>query len=245
MGKVRAIGRDIWEYDVDLRLAAGLRMPSRSTIVRLASGALVVHAPLAFDEEAAREIETLGEPRFVIAPACTHWMFVRAFQDRWPSAKVLVAPGLEKKLTGEHAVAFEALPSSGRIDAIGDELRVQRIEGAPSMNEHVFLHRASGSLIVTDLLFNIQSCSSFLMRLTLRLTRAWRRPAQSRAWRFFVKDRALAAQSAAAVLGWDFDRVVVAHGEVMDRDARAQMTRALAWMVDGTPPLLGAGGAAA
>lgn len=237
MSRLRAIGQDIWEYEVDLALGLGLRMPSRTTIVRLSSGALVVHAPLAFDDAAAAELAALGEVRFVIAPACTHWMFVKAFLARFPRAMVLAAPGLDKKLTAKHGVGFTPLPAGGTIGAIGDALRVQAIEGVPFMNEHVFLHRPSGSLIVTDLIFNIHACSSFGMRLTLKLTGTWNKPAQSRIWRFLVKDRALAADSVRAVLGWDFERVIAAHGDVLDEDARARLAGVLAWMTPVRPLL--------
>lgn len=238
MGQFRRVARDLWDYEVDLPLGLGFRMPSRSTVVRLSSGALVVHAPLGFTDEAAKELDSFGDVRFVIAPACTHWMFVRSFQRRWPKVTVFGAPGLEKKLTMKHGVAFEPLPSGGAIDAIGDELRIQRIAGAAAMNEHVFLHRASASLIVTDLLFNIRSCSSAPMRLFLKLTGTWNKPSQSRMWRFLVKDRGLAAASAAAVLGWDFERVIAAHGEVIGMNARAETARVLEWMVAGGPPQL-------
>ncbi len=242
MSHIHSIGHDIWDYEIDVALPLGLRMPSRTTIVRLASGALVVHAPLAFDDAAAKELEALGDVRFVIAPACTHWLFVKAFRERWPRATVFAAPGLEKKLTGKHGVSFEPLPPTGRVEAIGDELRVQRIDGAPGMDEHVFLHRGSRSLVVTDLLFNIHTCSSLGMRLFLALTGVWGKPAQSRAWRFLVKDRAQAAQSVAGILGWEFERVIAAHGAVIDANARQQMAGALRWMTQGAPPLLGTGG---
>lgn len=241
MSQLRAIGKDIWGQDTELALPGGGRMPSRATIVRLASGALVVHSPLAIDDELARELDALGEVRWLIAPSCIHWMFVKAATVRYPRARVLAADGLGKKLVGRHAVPFERLPAHGRIEALGDELRVQRVEGAPRLNEHVFFHVGSGSLLVADLMFNVSWSSSFMTRLVLRLAGAYAKPAQSRAWRFFVKDRGLAAESAAGILAWDFDRIVVAHGDVIEERAREHATRALSWMTGASRPLLSAG----
>jgi hypothetical protein len=242
---LQPIAEGVWGQETELRMPGGLRLPSRATIVRLASGELLVHSPLAVDDETARAIDALGEVRWVIAPSCFHWMFVRPLVERYPRARVLGAGGLERKLTGKHGVAFEALPSSGEIERLEGELRVERIGGAPSMDEHAFLHLPSRTLIVTDLLFNVHACSSFLMRLVLRLGSAWEKPAQSKAWRFFVKDRAAAAESATTVLGWDFERIVVAHGRVIEEDPREQARRALAWMTAGAPRVLGTGSVAA
>ena len=63
--------------------------------------------------------------------------------------------------------------------------------------------------------------------------------AQSRLWRLLVKDRAAAAQSVSTVLGWDFERVVVAHGDVIHDGARQRASDALSWMAGGATPRLG------
>lgn len=67
----------------------------------------------------------------------------------------------------------------------------------------------------------------------LRLTGTWGQLAQSRVWWFATRDRAAAASSVRRMLAADFDRVVMAHGEVLESDARARMTTALAWMSRG------------
>lgn len=228
---LQPIAEDLWVQDTNLRLPGGLRLPSRATIVRLPGRKLLLHSPLAIDDATAEELEALGEVAFVVAPSCLHWMFVRGAMERYPQARVFGAPGLEQKLGG---LAFAHLPETGRIDGV-DGVRVERIQGAPAMTEHVFLHEPSRSLVVTDLMFNVHRCDSVGMRVVLRLVGAWDRTAQSAAWRWFVKDRAAAARSARRVLDLDFERVVVAHGDVVEDDARERTRRALAWMTSGAP----------
>lgn len=230
---LRHIGEDIWAHEKDIPLPGGMSMPGRATILRLRDGQLVVHSPLAIDDATAEEMATLGEVRYLIAPNTYHWLFLKAAKERYPKARAFGPAGLEKKLGG---FAFEHLPSSERgvVDGIGG-LRVGRIEGAPSMEEHVLLHEPSQSLIVTDLMFNVHDCSSFGMRFFLRVMGAWKKTTQSRMWRFLVKDRAAAARSAADLLSWDFSRVVVAHGDVVEDDARERARQALAWMMSGAP----------
>ena len=51
-------------------------------------------------------------------------------------------------------VGFPTEPLIPAPAAWGDELKVLRLEGIPSMREHVVFHRSSRTLIVADLLFN-------------------------------------------------------------------------------------------
>ncbi len=237
---LKRIAEDVWAHDDDVGLPLGLSMPGRATIMRLSDGGLVVHSPLRVDDETARAIDALGEVRFLVAPNSLHWMFLKAAKERWTRARVLAAPVLAKKLG---SFAFEELPESGYVGGM-EGIRIERIQGAPRIQEHVFLHEASRSLVVGDLMFNVHECRSFWMRLVLRLGGAWQKTAQSLEWRRLVKDRAAAAQSASNVLSWDYERVVVAHGDVVEDDARERTRQALAWMTSGAPKLLGAGSAA-
>jgi hypothetical protein len=73
-----------------------------------------------------------------------------------------------------------------------------------------------------------------MSRLLFKSTGAYGRPAQSNSWRrFFVKDRGAAARSARRILEWDFDRLVMGHGEIVDTGAHAVVEEALGWMLSG------------
>jgi hypothetical protein len=231
---LKRIGDDVWAHERDIRMPGGVSLPARATIVRLTGGELLLHSPLPIDDETGKAIDALGDVRFIVAPNCFHWLSLKAAKDRYPKARVHAPAGLARKAG---SFEFEKLPERGDLDgAVG--VRALRIDGAPSMEEHVFLHEVSQSLIVTDLLFNVHECRSLMMRLYFRLMGAWKKPAQSKLWRFLVKDRPAAAQSAAEMLAWDFDRVIVAHGDVIELDARQQARDALAWMRSGAPRLL-------
>ncbi|WP_438017649.1 DUF4336 domain-containing protein [Sorangium sp. So ce315] len=224
---LRAIVEDVWAYEKDFRMPVVGHLPSRTTVVRRADGGLVIHAPLAFDDESAAAVDALGEVRALVAPNCFHHLFLKAASERWPRASVLGAPGLEKKLSG---LRFTPLPRSGVAPEIGDDLGVRLVEGVPYITEHVFLHARSRTLVVTDLLFNVHEVRNFAMKAFLWIGGAWRKTAQDHLWRVLMRDRAAAARSVADILAWDFDRVVMAHGDVVEGDAKEQLRRALAWI---------------
>ncbi|MGK3997728.1 DUF4336 domain-containing protein [Sorangium sp. So ce1024] len=223
---LRPIAEDVWAYEKDLRMPFG-DLPSRATVVRRADGGLVIHSPLGFDDGSAAAVDALGEVRALVAPSCLHHLFLKAASERWPRASVLGAPGLEKKLSG---LRFSPLPRSGVAPEIGDDLGVRLVEGVPYITEHVFLHARSRTLVVTDLLFNVHEARNFAMKAFLWIGGAWKKTANDRVWRVLMRDRAAAARSVADILAWDFDRVVMAHGDVVERDAKEQLRGALAWM---------------
>src|SRR5689334_12875766 len=120
------IAEDIWGFHQDFRLPGGMRMDTRTTIVRLPSERLVVHAPLDIDDALARKIDELGEVAFIVAPSCLHHVYVKAAADRWSSSRVYGPPGLEAK---QPTLKFERLPPSGTPTPWESDLRVRLIEG--------------------------------------------------------------------------------------------------------------------
>jgi hypothetical protein len=72
------------------------------------------------------------------------------------------------------------------------------------------------------------------MSLFLRATGTYGRAAQSRVWRILTRDRAAAGQSVARILDYDFDRVVMAHGDVIERGGKDAVARAVAWLLPKT-----------
>jgi hypothetical protein len=233
---LKPICEDIWGFEDDLRLPGGMKLPSRTTIVRRADGGVIVHSPLAIDDATAKEINAIGEVKSIVAPSCIHFLYLKPAMERWPKARVLGAPGLERKVKG---LTFEPLPIQGSTDALGDDLRVRLIEGVPYITEHVFLHPKTRTLIVTDLVFNIYETRGFSMKVFLFMVGAWKKTAQSRMWRFLTKDRSAAARSLEDMLAWDFERVVVAHGDVIDGEPNVKLRGALHWLLAGRRPLLG------
>jgi hypothetical protein len=96
--------------------------------------------------------------------------------------------------------------------------------GAPRAAETVFFHTATRSLVCTDFLFHVTRPENLRTRFVLALMgEGGGRLAASRAWRFLVKDRAAAARAVVQILEWPIERIVMAHGEIVERDGRAAL----------------------
>lgn len=223
---LRALDRDLWCLDADLRVQAGFHLPVRMTVIRLADGGLWLHSPVAIDDATAAELDALGPVRHIVAPSLLHHLFARAACERWPAAQLHAPASLAAK---QPALTIgRPLAEDGRWP----EITIVAIAGAPKIDEHVFLHRPSGTLIVTDLLFNVHAVPGLLSPLILRMVGAWKRLAQSRIWRSMVKDRAAASASARRVMAHEFHRLVPAHGLIVeDADTHERVGAALRWML--------------
>lgn len=216
---------EVWEHNAPLTVL-GIQMGHRMTVVRLGGGNLWVHSPVQWTKELDSELRALGEPRFFAAPSKMHDGFWSEWFDHFPDAHFAAAPGV----TREHPdLPFTERLGDGSPCAPGDVFRSRLMHGMPVVNEVVFLHEPTRTLIVADLLFNLDP-PDFLSRLLLRLNGALGRPAPSRMFRMVIRDKAAFRASLRAVLEWDFDRIVVGHGENITAGGREVLREAFAFL---------------
>jgi hypothetical protein len=221
------VAPDLWTVEHPLRFPGGVQLPARMTIVRLSDGDLLLHSPVPIDDTLAAELSALGPVAHVVAPNLFHHLFVSKALARYPQALLTAAPGLAEKrprLPVADVLSDEPPPAwEGILDQV-------LIRGAPRLNEVAMLHRPSGTLIVTDLVFNVRQPKGWATSLALRMMGTHNRLRQSRAWHLYIKDRQEARKSVEKVLSWEFDRVLPGHGEILEGNARAAMREAL-WVV--------------
>jgi hypothetical protein len=149
---------------------------------------------------------------------------------RFPSVKLFGAPGLAQKRPD---LAFAGTLGEGSSAPWVDAIDQIVVEGAPKLNEVVFFHRASRSLLVTDLFFNITEPKTWATGMLLRVMGTYKRFGPSRLWRFYCKNRQALKSSVQKVLAWDFVRVLPAHGAVFEADdAREQARDRSRWFLE-------------
>ncbi len=228
-------GGDLFTATTQLRLT-GMQLPIAMTVVRLPDGRLWLLSPITPDAGLLEAVAAKGEVAYIVAPNSFHHLFVQPWAARFPDAQLWASPGLREKRPD---LAFAGIHGDGR-EPWSDAIASIAIAGAPKVGETVFFHRASRTLVVTELLFNIHRTEGFFTPWILRMMGVYRRLGQSRVWRLLTKDRSAAAASARAVLGLGAQRVVFAHGDVIDALPEGELERALSWMLAGAPALTAA-----
>lgn len=222
MQQLKPIADQLWSYDFWQRLGPGVWFPGRMTVAQLSDGSLWLHSPSPIDDVLAAELAELGPVRALVEPNLFHHLHARAARERYPDAPLYAVPGFEKK---QPDVPFEDLDQAAAQWA--NDLSVLHVRGTPLLEERVFLHRSSATLIVTDLVFHMRQTRGWITPLLLRLVGAHNRFTQSRSVKAMVRDRAALAQSYAQLLSWDFGRIVMAHGDVLHANAKPQLRAAL------------------
>lgn len=226
MTALEPVAEDLWIADDVLPLPAGARIPARMAVVRLGDGGLWLCSPARPTDELIAQVSALGPVRHLVAPNRLHHLFIGAWRERFPEARMHGAPGLAKK---RKDLSFDAILGEA-TPPWHEDIDQVLIEGAPRLGETVFLHRASRTLLVSDLVFNLVNPGGWRSRLVFKLTGVCGHLAQSREWRLVTRDRPAAARSVERMLAWDFDRLVPAHGDIIPSGARPMVAQASAWM---------------
>jgi hypothetical protein len=195
----------------------GCQFGRNVTVIRLASGKLIIHSTADFTSTDVDAIRELGEPGWLIEATLYHDTLAKqgraAFPDvdylvpsRFPLADSLKATPLQP----------DALPAEW-----GDEVRLIAIEGAPKLSEIALFHRPSKTLVLADLLFNLPPTASRWSRFFLRVMSGIKKyPGMSRLLNFCIRDREAFQNSIRQLAALDFERIVVAHGDPIEIDAK-------------------------
>ena len=110
-----------------------------------------------------------------------------------------------------------------------DEIDQIAYEPPGPFSEVMFLHRRSQTLILSDLAFNLVSFDSAAQRIGWRLMGVPPRFGPSRTARLtLLRDRDAARPYLRRIAAWKFERLIVAHGEVVESDAHAVFERGFA-----------------
>lgn len=220
---------DIWTVDgpeVSYRLwGLTLPCPTRMTIIRLPDGGLWVHSPVACTPDLVAAVEALGPVAALIAPNVFHYAHLADWARAFPQARIYALPGLAAKVPG---ITFAALDQPGTapwLAAIDSH-----VVALGSFTEVVFLHRASRTLIVTDLMQNFEAgrIRNMLVRTVMTLGGATGpngRPSIE------IRLAALAHRSALResvrqMLAWEPSSIILSHGASYRNDAVAEIVKA-------------------
>jgi len=207
---------NIWIVDRAFKFLAA-DMGNRMTVIRLKNNLLFLHSPVEYSPELGQELQQLGEVRYLISPNRFHDLYIETWQQTYPKA---IHYSLHKKF-GLH----KNLDEIAAADDIVDDIIVLPVQGIPKVEEYVFFHQTSRSLILTDLAFNISRDISAWSKFFFSLNGALDRFGPSRLMRSMIKDPLKFHYSLQQILQWDFQRIVLSHGNIIETNAKTVFTK--------------------
>jgi hypothetical protein len=220
------LATDVWVARRPLPLAVG-DIGARMTVLRLPDRSLLLHSPVQLDASLSQALRELGTVKWLVGPNKVHHLFLGDSVKAFPDAALCGAPGLAQK---RRDLAFRYVLAPERPPGWPESVKLQLVEGAPQMNEVALLHTPSRTLVLTDLVFNVTRETPNHARLFHWLVGATGRFGPHRLIRLFIRDRPAARRTLDRVLAWDFDRIVMSHGEVLETGGRRALEQAFEFL---------------
>jgi hypothetical protein len=190
------------------------------TVIRLASGELMLHSPCDITAVIAEEISALGPIAHIVLPGNFHHTYAATAQAAFPRAKTWICPGVERRRPG---LKYDRVLGDVAPADWADEIDQVLLQGARMMREVAMFHRASRTLILVDLIENFTdatphtgSALKFWFKYVLRM---WNNPRPAPEYRMGWSDRQAAAKSLRRILAWDFQHIVLSHGDLIQSAA--------------------------
>ena len=227
---MQVFGQHIWTMTGDnVRMFGVLPFTTRMTVVRLASGGLWLHSPVRPTLERRRAVDRLGPVAHLVAPNKIHSLGITPWKALYPSAKVWASPAFHRRHPG---IAVDAALTNDVKTPWRGEIDHCVIEGHAVLDEVVFLHKPSKTLIITDFIQKHEAAGEAwvwrgIKRMAGILGADGGVPLDIR---LSVRDKAALRRSLDRVLDWDFDNLIVAHGHCLQGHAKDAVSRAFDWI---------------
>lgn len=215
----------IWIAEAPLRFF-GIPFGTRMTVVRLDDGSLLLHSPIHISPSLRSELDLLGSVKHIVSPNKLHYLFLDTAIATYPDATLYVPLELAKK---RPEFSYGTLLTDEIPDAWAGVMEQLIVRGSNSMQEVVFFHPRSRTLIVADLCENFGRHSPLLTQIMAWFARMYGRPRMPRDWQITFQDHEARRASFERLLKWDFDRVILAHGALLPSQAKPIFQREYAW----------------
>ena len=222
-GSLARIDDGVWSAEAGLSFL-GFRITTRMTVVELTSG-LWLHSPVPLEPVRA-DLDRLGPVAWRVAPNLMHHRFQLPYQEAYPPSRLAAPLELAKKRPDLRI----DVPLSEPPPEWGEAIATMAVAGNPALKETIFLHRPSRSLIITDLAAHLGPWNHWGVRLYARVNRCYGRLGLSYGLKALFKDKPAARATIDRVLEWDFDRVIPAHGPVIETAGKQALRAAFDWL---------------
>ena len=230
---LQSVGESIWLIDGGIVSFYGFPYPTRSVVVRLANDDLWIWSPTALTQSLIDKLKACGRVRHLVSPNKLHHLYLQDWKRAFPDA-VLWGPQSTIRKRGD--LDFEDALTDLSPTEWQDELDQAWFHGSKAMDEVVFFHRRSRTVIIADLSENFSD--EFL-----RAHWSWPARVFAKIWKITVPygyaplelrwtwfNRQPAREALRKMLSWDPKQVIMAHGEWQQEDGRNYLERAFAWL---------------
>ena len=199
---------------------------TRMIVIRLRDGSLWINSPLVSSEDDADELRRLGPVRYLVSPTPLHSWRVKDSAKFFPDAECWGPPSVRNN-RGEFPHTLNDRPPLGWSDDL-DQLVFR---GSFVSNEVYFLHMASRTAILGDFIQRYpMRPGNRLYNTSMKMLGVLNGGVPIDVKLTFAGGFARGRASLAKLLAWDFDKLILAHGDCVEHDAKTFVSRAFSFL---------------
>ncbi|MBE9116972.1 DUF4336 domain-containing protein [Lusitaniella coriacea LEGE 07157] len=222
---LREIDRDIWVAEQPFNYL-GLNVGTRMTVIRCANRELAVISPIQVDDAIVHQLNSLGTVCHIIAPNRFHYLFATHFKTVYPKATFWATSSLKAKnpeLPIDRVLSNETNNILNGIECfLFEGVKALTLSGVNSLDEWVFFHPESRTLVVTDIAFHFDQSFPLISQFAARMLGSYKTLSPSFLEKIATQEKEKVKESVQKISTWDFDRVIMAHGTIVQTKGKPQ-----------------------
>jgi hypothetical protein len=232
VSEFREFAEGVWIVDGPNVRDMGIIFTTRMSIVKLADGSLWVDSPVPVSADLLERITRLGPVRHLVAATPRHVWRLASWHDLFPEAQLWACKSTPFTLK-KRKLAFTGTLTDEPPRGWADDLNQVAFKGNPLIEEVIFLHKRSGTVILDDLIQIHPPVKGELLRNALFKLEGVVSPHGGVGLdiRLSFIHRDIARRSLAKLLSWDFDKLIIGHGVCIEKSAKAFVERAFRWLM--------------
>lgn len=217
---IREVDKDVWTFSRPFARWGFVPFGGRSTAIKLKSGNVWVMASTPLTTETKAKLDELGPVKYICGADVGHWLYLKEFKDGYPDAKLYSVDDAVKNKV-DKSLKFDGVwGGENGPENFEEEILACYFSGY-ELKDVAFLHIPSKTLVEADLLFNLPGKEQYSNKggkfpgISSLSPYGWFHQSFTKGQ---AKDQEAMKRDAKTVAGWDFNRIIPCHGDVIETE---------------------------
>lgn len=222
------LGPDLWILRQPQKVPLFGNIGRCMTVIRLRDSSIILISPVPMSDAEAEKIRLFGKVRYLVSPNGLHHLHLGSAKERFPEAEIWGPLRTAKK---RRDLNFTGLLSEEVRPPWADEVAMVRVKAAASSvgEEFLFFHPKSGTLVMTDFMFNVHQPGGWLARTMMGFNKALGRFTMTRMGKMVFKRHDEVQRALQRISDWKPENAVMAHGEPVVGQAHQKIRESFTW----------------
>ena len=232
MPRLQSFDKNLWIAEGPNVRDMGIMFTTRMTIVKLSDGSVWVESPVPLPFDTLKEIADLGPVKYIVSATQRHVWRLEGWHTLFPEAQLWAAETTPFTLK-KKSLQFASILTDTPYEGWAHDLEQLTFKRSPFIKEVIFLHKETRTVIMGDLIqIHPMVKGKSLRNAIFKLEGvAFPRGGVGFDIKLTFTNRNLARQSLEKLLSWDFDKLIIAHGNCIENDAKLFIEKSFQWLI--------------